>query len=60
MANSNYVTRYIEASVADDLLQKMVFIGGACQAGKTTPAKHLCQPAGCDISEMSINGKSTL
>jgi hypothetical protein len=34
MTKSNYITRYIEASVTDDLSRKMVFIGGPRQAGR--------------------------
>lgn len=59
MANSNYITRYIQASVTDDLLHKMVFIGGPRQAGKTTLAKHLCQLAGCNISNRYLNWDAT-
>jgi hypothetical protein len=59
MTKSNYITRYIEASVTDDLSRKMVFIGGPRQAGKTTLAKHLCQLAGCDISNRYLNWDAT-
>ena len=55
MANYNYITRYIESSVTDDLLRKMVFIGGPRQSGKKTLAKHLCQLAGCDIKSRYLN-----
>ena len=55
MVNSHYINRYIESSVADDLSRKMVFIGGPRQSGKTTLAKHLCQLAGCDISNRYLN-----
>ncbi len=36
-----YVTRYIETMVLQDLQRKMVFIGGPRQCGKTTMAKSL-------------------
>jgi predicted AAA+ superfamily ATPase len=37
-----YLTRYLERVVAEDLERKMVFIAGPPQAGKTTFAMHLC------------------
>jgi predicted AAA+ superfamily ATPase len=55
MAKSNYITRYLESSVTEDLSRKMVFIGGPRQAGKTTLAKHLCRQAGCDIKSRYLN-----
>ena len=38
-----YIKRYIENAVLDDLKQKMVFISGPRQAGKTTLARHLAE-----------------
>ncbi len=35
-----FKTRYLEKYILDDLKQKMVFIGGPRQVGKTTLAKH--------------------
>jgi len=35
-----YIHRYIEKAVTADLQQKMVFVGGPRQSGKTTLAKH--------------------
>lgn len=55
MAKFNYIARYIESSVTDDLPRKMVFIGGPRQSGKTTLAKHLCQQADCDIKTRYLN-----
>jgi predicted AAA+ superfamily ATPase len=45
-----YVSRYIEQPVIEDLKRKMVFIAGPRQAGKTTLAKHLCLKAECDLA----------
>ena len=59
MVNSDYIKRYLESSVTDDLSRKMVFIGGPRQSGKTTLAKHLCQLAGCDISNRYLNWDAT-
>jgi len=50
-----YIPRYIENQVADDLKQKMVFIGGPRQSGKTTLAKHLCDQAGGSIDKRYLN-----
>jgi uncharacterized protein len=36
--------RYLEPHITDDLLKKMVFIGGPRQVGKTTLAKNLAEP----------------
>jgi len=55
MKLSEYLTRYIERSVSDDLKRKMVFIGGPRQGGKTTTAKRLCQDAGFDVRERYLN-----
>jgi predicted AAA+ superfamily ATPase len=52
---SNYLPRYIEASVRSDLSRKMVFIEGPRQSGKTTLAKHLCKQAGFEIGERYFN-----
>ena len=52
---SDYIDRYIEKPVLDDLSRKMVFIGGPRQTGKTTLAKHLCQEAGCDLKTRYLN-----
>jgi predicted AAA+ superfamily ATPase len=38
-----YIPRYIEENVVSDLKQKMVFIGGPRQTGKTTLAKHILE-----------------
>lgn len=59
MADLNYIPRYIESAVTDDLSRKMVFIGGPRQSGKTTLAKHLCQEAGCDLHSRYINWDAT-
>jgi len=50
-----YLKRYIENTITEDLKQKMVFIGGPRQAGKTTLAKHLCEQAGFDPGKRYIN-----
>ena len=50
-----YLNRYIENTVTDDLKQKMVFIGGPRQTGKTTLAKYLCKKAGFDIKKRYLN-----
>jgi len=50
-----YVPRYIEDAVMDDLKRKMVFIGGPRQSGKTTLAKQLCQKAGADVKKRYLN-----
>ncbi|MFH1480310.1 MAG: ATP-binding protein [Pseudomonadota bacterium] len=50
-----YLSRYIESSVKRDLRNKMVFIGGPRQAGKTTLAKYLCQQAGCDLKSRYLS-----
>ena len=38
---AEYISRYIEKAVSEDVKRKMVFIGGPRQAGKATLAKHL-------------------
>jgi len=50
-----YLKKYIENTITEDLKQKMVFIGGPRQAGKTTLAKHLCEQAGFDPKKRYIN-----
>lgn len=50
-----YINRYLEPSVLEDVRQKMVFIGGPRQTGKTTLAKSLCKNAGCDIQARYLN-----
>jgi len=50
-----YVHRYIENNVASDLKQKMVFVGGPRQSGKTTLAKRLCEDAGFDVKRRYLN-----
>jgi len=50
-----YIGRYIEEAVIEDLKRKMVFVGGPRQSGKTTLAKHLCSQAGCAIEERYLN-----
>lgn len=52
---SDYINRYIEKTVSDDLKQKMVFIGGPRQSGKTTLAKQLCRSAGFDPNKRYLN-----
>lgn len=52
---AEYISRYIESSVKEDLRRKMVFVGGPRQAGKTTLAKHLCRQAGCDLQSRYLN-----
>jgi len=46
---SEYIKRYIEKWVREDLDRKMVFIGGPRQTGKTTLAKEMCRRAGFDV-----------
>ena len=52
---SKYISRYIEQAVTEDVMRKMVFIGGPRQTGKTTLAKHLCKQAGCDLETRYLN-----
>jgi len=52
---ADYVDRYIETTVAEDVRRKMVFIGGPRQSGKTTLAKHMCQVAGFDVHTRYLN-----
>ncbi len=51
----DYLPRYIEKHVSDDLKRKMVFVGGPRQSGKTTMAKQLCYEAGFDIKKRYLN-----
>jgi uncharacterized protein len=50
-----YIVRNIESSVASDLKEKMVFVAGPRQCGKTTLAKHLCRKAGFDPKIRYLN-----
>ncbi len=52
---NGYVSRYIEHPVIEDLKQKMVFIGGPRQTGKTTLAKHLCERMGAETAKRYLN-----
>ena len=52
---SEFLPRYIESPVMEDVQRKMVFIGGPRQSGKTTLAKHLCKQAGFDIQKRYLN-----
>ena len=51
----DYLNRYIELNVTNDLKRKMVFVGGPRQAGKTTMAKQLCREAGYDTKRRYLN-----
>ena len=51
----DYLPRYIEKHVSDDLKRKMVFVGGPRQSGKTTMGKQLCYEAGFDIKKRYLN-----
>ena len=51
----DYLPRYIEKNVSDDLERKMVFVGGPRQTGKTTMAKQLCHEAGFDTKSRYLN-----
>ena len=55
-----YISRYIEKPVGLDLQNKMVFVGGPRQSGKTTLAKHLCREAGCDVDARYLNWDDAL
>ncbi|MCD6585964.1 MAG: ATP-binding protein [Desulfobacteraceae bacterium] len=52
---TDYIYRYIEKSVTQDLKRKMVFIGGPRQSGKTTLAKQLCRAEGLDPGKRYLN-----
>ena len=56
---AEYLPRYIETGVTDDLKRKMVFIGGPRQSGKTTLAKNLCAAAGFDVKKRYLNWDAT-
>jgi predicted AAA+ superfamily ATPase len=51
----DYLPRYIERDVTDDLKRKMVFVGGPRQSGKTTLAKRLCDEAGFATEKRYLN-----
>lgn len=55
----DYLHRYIEKNVSDDLKRKMVFVGGPRQSGKTTMAKQLCNEAGFDTKTRYLNWDAT-
>ena len=55
----DYLSRYIEKYVSEDLTHKMVFVGGPRQSGKTTMAKHLCRKAGFNVKERYLNWDAT-
>jgi len=55
----DYLHRYIEQNVTNDLKRKMVFVGGPRQSGKTTMAKQLCHEAGFDIKMRYLNWDAT-
>ena len=38
-----YIPRYLEQSIKEDLNQKMVFVSGPRQCGKTTMAKKILE-----------------
>ena len=50
-----YIKRSIEETVAADVNQKMVFIGGPRQCGKTSLAKHLLEKSVPDPSDRYLN-----
>jgi hypothetical protein len=50
-----HIVRYIEQPVMDDLKQKMVFIGGPRQTGKTTLARNTCKLLGGDPAKRYLN-----
>jgi predicted AAA+ superfamily ATPase len=52
---AEYISRYLENAVSEDIKRKMVFIGGPRQAGKTTLAKHLGLRAGCDLKKRYLS-----
>lgn len=53
-----YISRYIEKGVLEDLTQKMVFISGPRQSGKTTLAKQILKRMNCSISRCYLNWDS--
>ncbi|HHF51727.1 MAG TPA: ATP-binding protein, partial [Candidatus Aminicenantes bacterium] len=50
-----FVNRYIEKPVLKDLKEKMVFIGGPRQAGKTSLAKHFLKNSQQDLKKWYMN-----
>ena len=50
-----YVNRYLEKPVFDDLKQKMVFIGGPRQSGKTSLAKYLLKKSTSNPADRYLN-----
>ena len=56
----DYLPRYIEKNVSDDLERKMVFVGGPRQTGKTTMAKQLCHEAGFDTKSRYLNHSQSM
>lgn len=50
-----YINRYLEKPVLKDLKNKMVFIGGPRQTGKTSLAKHFLKNAKQDLTKWYIN-----
>ena len=50
MARQRNLARYIAAGVAEDLSEKMVFVGGPRQVGKTTLALSLLVDGHADES----------
>ena len=52
---AEYISRYLEEAVSEDVKHKMVFIGGPRQAGKTTLAKHLGLRVGCDLKKRYLS-----
>lgn len=50
-----YANRYIEKSVLDDLKDKMVFIGGPRQTGKTSLAKYFLMKNKQDLTKWYMN-----
>jgi uncharacterized protein len=55
---SDYISRYIERPMSEDIKRKMVFIGGPRQTGKTTLARHLCKQWGFDVEKRYLNWDS--
>ena len=54
----DYLHRYVEKAVSDDVKRKMVFVAGPRQSGKTTMAKWLCDTAGFDVGKRYLNWDS--
>ena len=51
---ADYIDRYIETTVAEDVRRKMVFIGGPRQSGKTTLAKALAKSMGARFTRVQF------